>query len=255
MPGPASDTASRARQPVAGATVADETTGHRPRRKSMIAAKSRSLATEGALARTRPARSERLVPAKGRAPAGDATRPRKILVPLDGRRAAEAALPAAIELARTAGSRVYLLHTLAVAAPTVDASVRHQGAERSAGRYLAAVRKRLAAGGVIDVSIAVWSGAPAAAIVKAAELTGADVIVMARSGPTGPPRDLVGSAVERVLRGTRRPVLVIAPPDAAVDEGLGDAAPLPEPAMPDHRPDPHGIPSARGPRVPSPRRS
>jgi hypothetical protein len=93
---------------------------------------------------------------------------------------------------------------------------------------LAAARQRLATEGVLGVSTAVWFGSPAAAIVKAADLTEADMIIMASSGRTGPPRKLVGSVVERVLRGTRRPVLVITPAEAVVDTSLGDAAPLPD---------------------------
>jgi nucleotide-binding universal stress UspA family protein len=96
-----------------------------------------------------------------------------------------------------------------------------------AERYLAATRRRIATDGRITVSTAVWSGSPAAAIVKAADLIDADLIAMARSGPTGAPPELAGSVVERVLRGTRRPVLVLAPPEARVETSLGDAAPLP----------------------------
>jgi hypothetical protein len=73
----------------------------------------------------------------------------------------------------------------------------------------------------------VWSGSPAAAIVKAADLIDAELIVMARSGRTGAPRQLLGSVVERVLRGTSCPVLVVTPADACVDASLCDATPVP----------------------------
>lgn len=153
-------------------------------------------------------------------------RPRKILVPLDGRRASETALAAAGDFAKDSGARLYLLRVLDRPAPTVSASVRQRAAVERAERYLAETREQLAAAGIRDVSTAVWSGAPAAAIVKAADLTGADMIVMASGGPTGAPRTLVGSVAERVLRGTKRPVLVVTPADAVVDTSLGDAAPL-----------------------------
>jgi nucleotide-binding universal stress UspA family protein len=156
-------------------------------------------------------------------------KPRRILVPLDGRRASETALSAAIEFATESGGRLYLLRVLPMPASTAGAAVRHRAAVQRAERYLAATRQRLAMDGVREVSTAVWSGSAAAAIVKAAELTEADMIVMARGGRTGPPRELVGSVVERVLRGTRRPVLVVTPADAALDVSLGDAAPLPDP--------------------------
>lgn len=161
---------------------------------------------------------------------GSAVKPRRILVPLDGRRASETALPTAIEFARESGGRVYLLRVLGTLERTAGAAVRQRAAVRSAERYLAETRRRLATDGVSDVSTAVWSGSPAAAIVKAADSTEVDLIIMATGGLTGPPRTLVGSVVARVLRGTRRPVLVVTPAEAVVDTSLGDAAPLPDPA-------------------------
>lgn len=152
---------------------------------------------------------------------------RRILVPLDGRRAAETALPAAVKTAGGSGASLYLLHVLAAAAAPVRLSPRHREAVQKAERYLAATRQRIAPE-VDGVNTAVWAGSPAAAIVKAADLIDADLIVIARSGRTGPPRTLVGSVVERVLRGTKRPVLVVTPAEAAVDLRLGDAAPLPD---------------------------
>ena len=96
-------------------------------------------------------------------------KPSQILVPLDGRLASETALPAAIEFARESGGKLYLLRVLGTPEPTAGASVRHQAAVQRAERYLAATRQRLATDGILDVSTAVWSGSPAAAIVKAAE--------------------------------------------------------------------------------------
>lgn len=153
-------------------------------------------------------------------------KPRRILVPLDGRLASETALGAALEFARESGGKLYLLRVLETPEPTAETSVRHRAAVQRAERYLAATRQRLATDGVLDIITAVWSGSPAAAIVKAADLTEADMIIMATGGRTGPPRELVGSVVERVLRGTKRPVLVVTPAEAVIDTSLGDAAPL-----------------------------
>jgi hypothetical protein len=90
------------------------------------------------------------------------------------------------------------------------------------------MRANVAAEVKSSVRSAVWSGSPAAAIVKAADLIDADLIVIARTGRTGAPRALVGSVIERLLRGTKRPVLVVTPADATVDLPLGDATPLPD---------------------------
>lgn len=153
-------------------------------------------------------------------------KPRRILVPLDGRRESETALETAIEFAKESSGRLYLLRVLGTTIPTEGASVRQRAAVQRAEHYLAATRERLATDGVVDVSTAVWSGSPAAAIVKAADLTDADMIIMASGGRTGSPRTLVGSVAEQVLRGTRRPMLVITPAEAIVDTSLGDASPV-----------------------------
>jgi Universal stress protein family len=69
-----------------------------------------------------------------------------------------------------------------------------------------------------------------AAIVKTADSTGAGPIIMAAGVLTGAPRKLVGRVVERVLRGTKCPVLVVTPAGGVVDTSFGDVAPLPAPA-------------------------
>lgn len=102
-------------------------------------------------------------------------KPRRVLVPLDGRHASGTALPAAIERTRESGGRLYLLRVLATPAPTAGASVRHRAAVQRAERYLAATRQRIAADGLVSVSTAVWCGSPAAAIVKAADLIEAEM--------------------------------------------------------------------------------
>lgn len=158
--------------------------------------------------------------------------PRRILVPIDGHRDSESALPAAVERARPSGASLYLVYVAATVAPTAEGSLRHRAAIQKAERYLAATRRRIVADADLAVSSAVWSGSPAAAIVKAADMIDADLIVMARGGRTGPPRKLVGSVVERVLRGTTRPVLVITPGGAPVSPPHGDAAPLSDRATP-----------------------
>jgi len=154
--------------------------------------------------------------------------PHRMLVPLDGRLASETALPPAVEFARKSGGTLYLLRVLATAEAGAGASVRQRAAVQKAERYLAATRRRLASDNGVAASTAVWSGSPAAAIVKAADLIDADMIIMAAGGDTGPPRTIVGSVVERVLRGTKRPVLVVTPAETVVDTSLGDAAPMPD---------------------------
>ena len=138
---------------------------------------------------------------------------RRVLVPLEGRDGAEVALAAAIDLVKESGARLDLVLVLESPEPAPEA-------REDAEQYLAATRQRLATQGLIDVTTAVWSGARAAAIVGAAEISHTDVIVMAAHA--APER-----IVERVLERTSRPVLVIRPAEAPVMRPPGDAVPLP----------------------------
>jgi nucleotide-binding universal stress UspA family protein len=151
--------------------------------------------------------------------------PLRILVPLDGSRTAETALPIAVGLTRESGGSLYLLRVLPTPTPTAEASVQHRATVQNAERYLATTRQKIEAEGVLPISTAVWSGSAPAAIVKAADLITADMIIIATAGRTGPPRTLAGSVVDCVLRGTKRPVAVVTPEEAVVDTSLGEAAP------------------------------
>lgn len=81
---------------------------------------------------------------------------------------------------------------------------------RDAQTYLDTARRRLVSG-YGDVSTVVWRGAPAAAIVRAAQDYGADRIVMTTHGRTGRERDIFGSVADAVLRNAPMSVIVIRP--------------------------------------------
>ena len=59
------------------------------------------------------------------------------------------------------------------------------------------------------------SGEPSDGILKQAEEMDADLIVLATHGRTGVSHLLIGSVAERVIRGSRRPVLVVRPKASA----------------------------------------
>jgi nucleotide-binding universal stress UspA family protein len=133
----------------------------------------------------------------------------KILVPLDGSQTAEAALPIALRLA---GERKRSIVLVAVA--NVRTSEKPAPAEpeiapvQDARSYLETAKSHLAAG-TGDVVTAVWTGPAAAAIIKAAETYGVDMIVMTTHGRTGRERDMFGSVADAVLRNAPTPVLVL----------------------------------------------
>jgi len=149
----------------------------------------------------------------------------KILVPLDGSTTAEAALPLAQQLARAEGAALVLLmvtnvHPAPDPAPCEPDLVPIHDAQI----YLDRAKHRIAADDR-NVSTAVWRGAPAAAIIRAAVEYGADRIVMTTHGHTGNLRDMFGSVADAVLRGAPMAVVVIRPPREAARTPAGYAQP------------------------------
>ena len=146
---------------------------------------------------------------------------KKILVPLDGSRLAEAALWQAVDLGGADGAAYSLLraaeaHTLPGADP-VEAQV---SAVREAEEYLEGVARRLRERGVSAVETHVWYGAPAGAIAEAAKVQKVDLIVMSTHGRSGLGRLILGSVAESVLRGTTTPILVVRAEGAPVEAPL-----------------------------------
>jgi nucleotide-binding universal stress UspA family protein len=144
-----------------------------------------------------------------------------ILVPLDGSNLAETALPPAVDLAQQHGARLVLLRAVeAHTAPMGDRVQAQVDAVREAEGYVDGVRERVRKAGVTNADTSVWYGPPAVSIVEAARYRGADLIVMSSHGRTGLGRLVLGSVAERVLRGTRVPILLIRPGDAPIDAPL-----------------------------------
>lgn len=88
---------------------------------------------------------------------------------------------------------------------------------QEARSYLEAARGHLTpdAEGVVTT---VWSGPAAAAILKAAETYGVDMIVMTTHGRSGRERDMFGSTADAILRDAPMPVLVLRPRREAVGQ-------------------------------------
>jgi nucleotide-binding universal stress UspA family protein len=140
----------------------------------------------------------------------------KILVPLDGSTTAEAAVPLALQLARAENAGVVLLMVTNVhPAPDPAPCDPDVSPVRDAHAYLETARRHLASG-YPDVSIVVWRGAPAAAIVAAAQEHRADRIVMTTHGRSGLERDVFGSVADAVLRNAPMSVIVVRPRREAI---------------------------------------
>jgi nucleotide-binding universal stress UspA family protein len=149
----------------------------------------------------------------------------KLLVPLDGSTTAEAALPLAAELARASGAGLVLLMVMNVhPAPEPAPCDQDLAPIQHAQNYLETARRHLVTD-YRDVSTAVWRGAPAATIVRAAQMCGADRIVMTTHGHTGNQRDMFGSVADAVLRTAPMSVIVTRPRRASTDDRAQPAAP------------------------------
>ena len=144
----------------------------------------------------------------------------RLLVPLNGDPAHEAALPLAIEMARACGSEVHLLivvptlHTLrgdraavAVLSPTATAAALDIEQEQAAA-YLAETAARLQASGVA-ASAAVRRGDPVRVVVEVANQLGVDLIVAATHGRAGLDALWSGGVGPRVLSRLPQPLLLV----------------------------------------------
>jgi nucleotide-binding universal stress UspA family protein len=144
---------------------------------------------------------------------------KKLLVPLDGSKVSEQALPHAITLARAAGAQLTLLHVLD---PLVEASVgvRPFGLNMTHPDWvlddaLDRVNTHLSdiAAGIANEELKVDTlavvGYPAEAIVDEAKRTHSNMIVMATHGYSGIRRWALGSIADKVLHETSTPLLLI----------------------------------------------
>ena len=152
----------------------------------------------------------------------------KILVPLDGSKLAECALPHVEEIATSCGSQEVVLVSVTERIqgyrPVTDYS---QPSEQrlvpeavgkkwqQAQKYLNRIAKGLEGKGV-KIQTEVLMGAPAQEITIYAEHTGCDLIVMASHGRSGPSRWTHGSVADKVFRAACLPIMMIRAPGCVV---------------------------------------
>jgi nucleotide-binding universal stress UspA family protein len=141
---------------------------------------------------------------------------RTIMVPLDGSKLAEWALPTALAVARRQQARIELI-SIDIILPTMGAaaglSTHAVNPAAQASAYLAEVAERLGAVYAGPVRHTVRTGQPRAAgqLLQHARDCGADLIVMATHG-YGPLKRLwIGSTTDAVIRRSRIPTLIIRP--------------------------------------------
>ena len=149
---------------------------------------------------------------------------KKILVPLDGSKLAECALPHVEELAKGCDTEEVILVSVtervkgyrALEEPSQPLGQRlipeaFGKKEKQAQKYLDRIAKAMAAKGInVSTEVLLWK--PDEAIVGYAKQFRCDLIVMASHGRSGPSRWTHGSVADRVFRASRVPVLMVRAP-------------------------------------------
>ena len=149
---------------------------------------------------------------------------RRILVPLDGSKLAECALPHAEELAKGCDTEKVILVSVteriqgyrAFEEPGQPLGQRltpeaYGKKEKQAQKYLGKIAKAMEDKG-IKVSTEVLLGDPAEEIIIYAKHPGCDLIVMSSHGRSGISRWTHGSVADRIFRGSPVPVLMVRAP-------------------------------------------
>ncbi len=145
-----------------------------------------------------------------------------LLVPLDGSRLAELALPMAKSLAHQFNGRITLLQVVPL--PTAvgfgheasgvysNLNSMNQDLKHEAATYMEGKRQDLHKAGIqADVQLVIGKS-PAEAILTAVDELNADTIVMSTHGRSGVMRWVFGSVADKVLQQARVPILLARAP-------------------------------------------
>jgi len=155
---------------------------------------------------------------------------RTILIPLDGTRFSESAIPPAVRIAKAASGSVHLalVHRSVVPImPMVEPGTAPVGLDEDLRAreqsYLEAQLQSLTGKGSPAATSAYLEGSPGDALVAEASRIGADLFVMAAHGRGALGRLWLGSVTDYVIRHADAPVLVVHP----ADDGKASAEPTP----------------------------
>lgn len=148
---------------------------------------------------------------------------RQILVPLDGSRFAESALPFALTVSRHTKASIHLV-TVQEPVPSFAYDEWETAAEEWSTEYLGNVLERIEALAGGEVTTALLSGHVVEVLEKEAEERGVDLVVMATHGRGMLSRAWLGSVADAFVHHTDRPVLLVRPDEDQQVE-LSDGGP------------------------------
>jgi len=154
----------------------------------------------------------------------------RILVPLDGSKVGEAALPVIEELVSKLSPELKVEVTLFRAVPSthwiaageLGAPVLYtegelQRIKQAVTKYLDKAGEGLRSKGVTTKTM-VAAGNPAVEILKAANEIGADLVAMSTHGRSGLSRLAFGSVTDKVLRQANVPVITVRAPEGTANQ-------------------------------------
>lgn len=141
---------------------------------------------------------------------------KRILVPLDGSKLGETAVPGTEILARVLGAELVLLQVVEPATtwgaydsyPSYHTPVNIEGRKASAKAYLDGVGKPLKEKG-LNTSTVVEYGLPASQIIEYAKANGVDLIAMSTHGRSGIALWVFGSVTDKVLHTGDMALLIV----------------------------------------------
>jgi len=160
-------------------------------------------------------------PEEGEAPPPEPARDfETVLVPLDGSELSESALDHATEFGELFGSAYHLTRIVSypidIASPYLPHTVQMnqsilEDAKAGSADYLEEHAERLRRRGLRVTTSVIVDAQAGQGILSEAEAVGCDLIAMATHGRSGVGRLVLGSAADKVLRGTRVPLLLYRP--------------------------------------------
>lgn len=138
---------------------------------------------------------------------------RNIVIATDGSKNAQRAISHGIEFAKLSGAIVHALYV--VNTPSAISESWTAGKEtiykimKNDGQKAVSKIKKIGEASGVEVREVLLEGYPSSEIIDFAENNNIDLIVMGTLGATGLERFLMGSVAEKVVRGSKVPVLVV----------------------------------------------
>ena len=146
--------------------------------------------------------------------------PKNILVPTDFSKFADAALKKAVEIATQYDSKIYLLHVIdkQIQQCAVDYCIDYAVVKQLENDSIKASRDKLKKEAEaiiktkkIKVIFDVKNGVPSEVILSEQKAKKIDLVVIASHGKTGLLKQLMGSVADKVVKGSKCPVIVVKP--------------------------------------------